>query len=397
VAEDQSAQTFVTAAESTHNTTSSRAVRDVADRIAYLDPNAAPLTLILQKARKKSVSNSKFEWIEKELQNRWDQVNGAHTSGDTTVAVDNGEYFRAGDLVKVSTTHEVMLVTSVSGDDLTVVRSVGDADGTAAAAIGDNADIVIIGTAHPEGGSLSAVKSHVESYPYNYTQIHKTSFSVTGSEDQSENYTGKDRPRLRAEMAIQHKLDLERSAIFGERALSTSGGDSTNQPRRFSGGLLYYLNKNIKSSVGTLTEPELEDWLQDVFHHTASGDSRLLLAAPLICSVFDQFGMGRIQVAPKEKTFGVAIREFVTTHGTLNIVKHRLLESGVSGTVGYGGLARGGDPNQHMDRPVGHRDTKLLFDIGTPGDDSVTDEYMTEVGWQVELPKVHGWLKGVTG
>src|SRR5512134_1804343 len=174
-------QTKINAAESTKNTPAERGVRDVADRIAYLDPDAAPLTLVLMKARSKDASNTKFEWIEKDLPARWKATTATQTNVDTSIEVDNGDYFSAGDLVKAPRTGEVFRVVSIATNTLTVIRAV-DGDATTGVAMNDNEDLVIIGNAYAEGVTSGVEKSHKETYPYNYTQITRTPFGVTGSE-----------------------------------------------------------------------------------------------------------------------------------------------------------------------------------------------------------------------
>lgn len=397
-------QTVIRARESTENTPANRRVREVGDRLAYLDPDAAPFTLLLQKGRKKSVSNAKFEWMEKELPARWDQVNMAAdpdgagplttgaTAAATAIVVDNARYFSVGDIINVVRTGEKMRVSAIDTgtQTLTVNRAVGS---TAAAPLADNDDLQIIGNAYAEGSPLGLEKSHIEDYLFNYTQIFRTPFGVTGTQDQSENYIGKDRPRLRAEKMIEHKIDLERTALFGERNIDTG---STNNPRRYTGGALYFLKDNIKDAGGVLTGNEIEDWLQDVYQHTSGGDSRTLLASPKIISVIDQLAIGNLQLVPSDKTYGIAVRQWLTAHGTFNIVKHRLLDSGLGGQ-GYGGYGLLVEPKQWFYRPLGNRDTKLRADVHVDGDDAWTDEYLTEVGWQVGLSKSQGVLKGVTG
>lgn len=383
-------QGVVRARESTENIPADRRVRDVGDKLAYLDPNAAPFTLILQKAGERKVSNPKFEWMEKDLPARWDQLGAAHLVGDTALTVDNPGYFSVGDIVNVVRTGEKMRVTDIGATTITVVRSVGT---TAAAALNDNDDLQIIGNAYAEGSPLGLEKSHVEQYLYNYTQITRTPFGVTGTQDQSENYTGKDRKRLRAEKLIEHKIDMERTALFGERDIDTT---STNNPRRYTGGAMFYLQDNIKDAGGALTGNEIESWLQDVYQHTGGGgDNRILLASPLIISVIDQLAVGNLQLVPSDKTFGIAVRQWLTSHGTFNIVKHRLLENGVGGQ-GYGGYGLLLDPKQWKYCVLGSRDSKLRPDVGVDGDDGWTDEYLAEVGWQVGLSKTQGIVKGVT-
>lgn len=393
------AQTVIRSPESTENIPASRRVRDVADRIAYLDPDIAPLTLVLSRARSSPATNTKFEWIEKDLPARWDQVNNGAGYSDTatSIVVDNAAYFSIGDVVNIVRTGEKIRVTNVTTgtQTLTVIRAV-DGDGTTGVAILDNDDLQIIGNAYAEGAGAGAEKSHQEAYLFNYTQIVRTPFGATGSESASENYTGPDRPRLRAEKAKEHKIDLERTAVFGERNLFTSGAETTANPRRYTGGFLYYVTTNAKDMGGIMTEPEVEDFCQTVFQHTASGDTRLLLASPLAVSVIDQLAAARIQVAPRESTFGLAVRTWVTAHGTLNIVKHRLLENGAGGT-GYAGYMLAVDPMKMRYRFLRGRNTKLLVDIQSPDLDAWKDEYMTECGWQVENELVHGYAFGITG
>lgn len=387
---------IIAAHESTANVPASRRVRDVQRGIAYVDPDENPLIAITRGAKdgSKSCYNSKFEWIEKDmLPPRWDQVNGAATTGEVTVTVDNGGYFTVGDLVKVGTTGEVLLVTAIVTNALTVTRSWGDSSGTGAATIGDNVDVRIIGNAIAEGAAVGSPRSTEETYPYNFTQIFRTEFGATRTQSVSENYTGRDRVREAKEKAIEHAVDIEAAFIWGERQEDTA---TTSAPRRSTGGLLYYLTQNAKSSVATLTEPELEDWAQDLFAHTGGKNTRLLLASGTVVSALNQIAGARQQVAPKADTFGVHITRWVTAHGDFLIAKHRLLVDGTNGD-GYDGHAIAVDPSRLKYRYLRESDTKLLKDRQAPGDDKYTDEYLTECGLQVENPAYHGVMSGVTG
>lgn len=162
--------TALNAHESTANINTSQIVRDVADRLAYLDPNAAPFTLLTRKADTRVAESYKFEWFEKELSPKLDQVNNGagYAAGATSIVVDNGAYFRVGDIVQVARTAEVFRVTAISSNTLTVVRAVGE---TSAAAMVDNDDLFILGSAYAEGASVGTEHSHQETAVYNYTQI----------------------------------------------------------------------------------------------------------------------------------------------------------------------------------------------------------------------------------
>lgn len=389
--------TMITTHESTLNVPTDRAVRDVGRGIAYVNPDAAPL-ITITRARKegdRTASNDKVEWIEKDmLSPRFDQADGATTTGETTLDVDNGSFFQANDIVRVIPTGELVRVTSIATNALTVVRSVGDASGTAAATIADNADLEILGSAFAQGADVRAPRSHQETYKFNVMQIARTSFGTTNTEAWQENYTGPDRPRQRKEALVNHKVDLERVLISGERSDNLG---STDAPAYTAGGLLYFLTSNSKDASGTLTEPEIEDWVEDLFFTAQGGSkSKLWVVSPLIASVVDQLAAARLMTAPKEETFGVAIRQFVTSHGNLNMVTHPLLVNGAGG-AGYAGYSFGLDMGRIRYVKAPSRDTQLLPNRQGNGEDKWTDEYLSEFSWEIKNPEYHGKLYGVTG
>lgn len=392
------AQTVIRAAEGTENIPASRRVRDVSKRIHRLDPDASPFTVISkQKANKQSAFNTKYEWIEKDLEARWDQINNGagYAAGATSVVVDNAAYFRVGDIVNIVRTGEKVLVGAVTTgtNTLDVQRGFGS---TAAAAIVDNDDLQIIGNAFQEGDTSGTEMSHQETYLYNYTQIVRTPFGVTGSENESENYTGPDRARLRGEKSVMHMIDIERTFVFGERFLATTGSyATTNKPRRATGGFLYFAVSNVKDFGGVMTEPEVEDWCEQLFLHTGGSDTRFVAASAKAISVFDQLGVGRLELVPSDKTLGMTIKQFVTGHGTLMLAKHRLLEYGPSGQ-GYGGHMLAVEPSNIKYRYLRNRDTKLRMDIQANDLDGFKDEYLSEVGFQLMQPLLHGVGKNVT-
>ena len=385
-------QVPIRAPESTENIPASRRVRDVSKKIQYLDPSAAPLTVLAKKGSKKAAYNPKYEWIEKDLPNRWDAINGTTGTG-TSWTVDHGEYFSVGDVVLVPRTGERARVTAVdpTTDVLTVVRSVGS---TAVAAVANNDDLLIIGNAFGEGTGAAIPKSHPETYPYNYTQIVKTDFGVTGTQDESENYTGKDKPRLRAEKAIEHMIDIERTILYGEKEIDIT---STDNPIRYTGGFFDFADYNAKDMGGVMTEAEVEDWLEDLFWYTGGSDTKFVAAAPTPISVLDMLGVARVELRPSDETLGLSIRQYVTSHGTLNFVKHRLLESGYTTGDGYGGYMIAVDPAKITYRFMRNRDTKLRTDVQANDLDGWQDEYLTEFGWQLENPQTHGYAYNITG
>ncbi len=385
------AQSQLAVRESTGNIPSSRRVRDVSNTIHYLDPNENPFVLLCKAAKTRTAVNSKFEWIEKDLPNKQSLATGTESGTTMAVTTGTGIRFKPNDLVLNVTSGEISLVASISTDTLTVARGAGSVSATANV-VGDV--LLIIGTAYVEGGTLGTPRSVTEGYLYNYTQIFRQPFGTTGTEAVSENYGGKDRARLRKENGVYHMMDIERAFIYGNATSNTSTVPATNStatPFRTTGGFLEFVSTNSQAAGGTLTEPEMETVCQTVFTATGAGNSRTLFAAPGVVSVLDQLAAGRLQTIPSNETFGIAVHQWLTSHGTLNIVKHRLLSAGV-----YAGYALAVDTTRLGFAKLRERDTMLRENVGTPGDDGWTDEYLTECGLEVNNQTAHGVLTGVT-
>lgn len=371
----------------TNNILAAKMKIDMAEKIALLQPSAAPLTVFLKRAQGKSLAatNPKFLWMEDDLGARWDAVNNGAGYADnaTSVVVDNGDYFSAGDLVKVPRTGEVFSVTSISTNTLTIVRAFGV---TAAAALVDNDPVVIVGNANEEGSGTRTLKSTLETEVFNYTQIWKTPFGVTNTQDKSNMYGGSDLSYQQMKKGVEHKVDMERSFLFGEKKLLTSG----SHPKRATGGLLSYLSQNNYDAGGALTKSEFDQNISELAFRYGSSEKLMLCSARML-SVVNSWGDAKLQLEQGETTFGLSITKYVTPFGVLNLVYNPLLEGAVYG--GYGLIL---DVENIKYRPLQGRDTKLETNIQANDEDQRKDQYLTEAGLEVRLPKTHALITGVT-
>lgn len=373
------------APQDTADITQARRVVDMAREVALLQPSESPLVVILKRAkgRRRNAINPKFSWLEDQLKTRTARVEGAQTSGDATIEVEAGQgaRFKVNDVVRNTATGENFLVTAVAGDALTVTRAFGE---TAAAAMSDADELVILGSAYTEGAGLGTEQYFDPTEQYNYTQIFRTTWAITGTLDASELYGGKDRRHQQKMNGIQHLVDMERSFLFGERKEDTSGA----QPRRTTRGLLKWIATHVKDAGGTLTEMELEKFAEDLF--AEGSDEKLAFCSPRALSVVNQFAHGKLQTRPKEKSFGLQVQDYVTAHGVLLLIPHPLLTG-----VEYGDYMVVVDPENIRYRPLQGRDTVLREEVQNPGDDKVQDEYLTEAGLEVRLEQTHGIIKNI--
>jgi len=358
---------------------------DTADRIALLEPDAAPLTVILKMARKRKTTDPKFRWFEDVLGPRWDTVNYStgYTTSETSIVVDNGAYFKANDLVKVTTTAEVVLVTAVSTNTLTVTRAFGE---TAAGAVADGGKLLILGNLSEEGADAPAIKTTQKVEVYNFTTIVRTPLGLTGTEAATDLYGEKDLPYQRRKAAIEHMKDIENRFLFSERKEDTSG----THPKRSTRGLIKWITTNVTDAGNTLTEAEFNTFLESVFRYGSK--KKMLIACSKIVSALDSWGRAAVRVLSKDQTYGISVKQYLTSHGTLNVTKHDLLEEFYNET----GFAL--EPASMWYRPLQgakNRDTHLRKNIQDNKNDSEQDEWMTEVGLHLEHQKKHGRLHNV--
>jgi hypothetical protein len=383
--------TLVTGQRGTTNIEQSQRRIDMAQEILKLEPDAAPLTVITKNINKKATINPKFQWMEAELDPRFDRVNNGagYNAAATAIVVDNAAFFEVQQIVYVPRTKESMRVTAVNTgtQTLTVVRGVG----STAAAVNDNEELLIANTAQPEGDASRVARTRNPTPVFNYTQIFRDSWDATGTELHTEFEAEDDWEFQAGNKGIEHKKNIEYAAMTGHPSEDTSSG----QARRTTGGFQHFVQTNTMDAAGQLTEAEFFTFLRPCFRYGAS--EKWGLASSTVIDVLNSFPRGKLEITQGDKTFGLRIMQYVSPHGTLNVVKHNLLEGD---TLGGQLWVLDTDVVQYRflsNRKRGDRDSSIRTNIQPPDVDGRKDEWLTECGWKYGSEKRHGYLYGVSG
>lgn len=379
----------VTGQRGTGNVASEQREIDMAEAISLLQPTAQPLTVLSKRAEQQATGDKKFQWEEDDLEPRFDAINDAsgYTDSAATWTVDNGAYFAEHDLVIVTRTGEMVRVLSVAGNDITVER----AQGSTAAALLDNDELYIIGSAQPEGDSDKPARSSNPSNVYNYTQIFRKPWDATGTWRASRNKTRpKDWPHQAKKSGIEHALDLELSFLFGYRSLDTSG----SQERTTTKGAVRYVTTNVTDAGGTFTETEWNTVMRGAFDY--GSDTKIGLASGLAISVLNAFALGKLETRQGDKTYGLAVMRYISPFGTVDLVRHPQFKGSY-----YGGYILILDMDEIKYRYLANeeesRNTHIRENIQAPGVDGRKDELLTEAGLQFGQEKKHALVTGITG
>jgi hypothetical protein len=381
----------------TSNVAQTQRVIDVHKPILRLEPDAAPITVITKQYRNGSMrqraTDPKFTWHNSELEQRFDAINnvGGYTNVATSIVVDNGSRFAIDDIVKVPRTGEVLLVTNVVTNTLTVVRGAGASSGVA---LVDDDPLYIIGTAAEEGSRSQVARSENPVVETNYTQVFKTSLEASGTWLSSSNESSPHDWNFQAKTnMIEHLKDIEGAFLFGAPGEETG---ANGKKQRVTGGLLYYMTANNVAAGGAWTLSEVNSFLGSVTRYGSR--EKVLFVGRTAASVLDEHALNKLQVTNGADSFGVGIKTWQSTHGEFKVVVHNMLEGAV-----YGGYAIAVDFKSQAlayrylngDGPGGARDTHVMTNREESDRDGKKDEILSECGLQVGLPKAGGVATGI--
>ena len=216
---------------------------DVSDLIGIVSPYETPLLDALGDPLREARSTH-HEWIEDALLPNKDAVNDATFTDadvDTDFVVDNGDRFRIGDQIQIEASGELMLVTGINSDTLTVVRGYA---GTTAEDLADNQVINILGNAALEGADKPQARFTNRTRCGNYTQIFTSSVEVSGTDMAASQLGLADELDYQKQERLRELLrDLENTVINGGLVASDPQGSGT--VRRTMRGLIQSLQTNV--------------------------------------------------------------------------------------------------------------------------------------------------------
>jgi len=216
---------------------------DVSDLIGIISPYETPLLDILGDPLS-SARSTHHEWLEDELLPNKDSIDDASISdpdGDTEIDVANSERFRVGDQIQTEGSLELMLVTGISGDTLTVVRGYA---GTTAEDIADGQVVNILGNAALEGSDKPVNRFTNRTRCSNYTQIFTGAVEVSGSDIAASQLGLSDEMDYQKQQRLRELVrDLENTVINGGRPVSNAQGSDT--VRRTMKGVIQHLSGNV--------------------------------------------------------------------------------------------------------------------------------------------------------
>jgi hypothetical protein len=445
---------------------STQRFKNVRRSVFYFYPNgAAPLMGLLSLMKEEVTNDPEFHWYEKRLQPQ--RTTTAAISGNvvfySSVSSDFGTWtaavgnftptagtqygvkvnanvnggttnFRVGHVIKYYAVDSVLGLVSLIGR-VTYVDSANNrlafvAVQTAANAVtynsasGVGVEILIVGSAFAEGNVGSSYNTYnLPIEIYNYTQIFRTAFQITGtalktSAKYDETGPYKDQAK---EASVNHMIEMEKGFIFGQSLLNNTGGTIT----RYTGGVIWFLQqwqaaysqyrggdgvsvgpaavtldtdddcRIITNSNNYITEKLYDGYLERVFRVTNNkANEKLVLCGSGFLNVINQLYKSRAVLngdLPLTETYGMNVVAHQTPFGKIYYKSHPLFSQ--NPILRYNALFL--DVLNLRYRYMNGRDTELLTMRQPNNADYREDEWLTESGLELEFPESNMYLQNV--
>tara|TARA_R100000541_G_scaffold18259_3_gene28066 strand:- start:1014 stop:2171 length:1158 start_codon:yes stop_codon:yes gene_type:complete len=199
----------------------------------------------------------KMGWLDMRVDATSSDTTAAALAAATTVSVADGSKFRSGMLLSPDGSDEVLLVESVSGNDLTVVRGFG---GTTAADIADATTLTIDSVAREENSLAETDGIYQPENVENFFQTMDTAVEMSRRALATLQYGDTNDLNFQVQERIrQLAIQMDRALVRGRKATATIAG----KERTYTGGIRYFLDQagaiNVDNSAAALTLDQINE------------------------------------------------------------------------------------------------------------------------------------------
>jgi hypothetical protein len=365
------------------------------EEMAALDADESQYSTLIMNTSSEETTREKFNWLEKDIFPRLVTVGTSYLVGDTAVTLTAGQgaNVRIGDVLRNMARGDALWVTNVVGDVLTVVRNVGVKAAVAGTA-GDT--MLIMSNAAAQGADFGQTAIVQPVLGFNYTQIFRHGYSFSRTATKVASYTGREPAQESDDKALEHKRAIEYSGFWGARDMKTD--PATGEPVGFTGGLVEFITTNKTDVNGALTVDIVDNFLTQTLRK--AGRNATIYASPLAAaqmSKFNRGGQGTAWRASRENVAGLKVDAFMSgVFGyEIPIVVKKDWYDFPTTLDQYGGWLFVVDNDAIKWRYLTDSSTALLTNRNHPGADRVSEEWLTEGGWQVKTEAHHGILYGI--
>ena len=351
----------------------------------------APLFALSSGMPSRSATDVVINWFEEvHISGRTTTSGAVASTTTTTIPVVDASSYEPGVIVMDEATAEYMFVTAVTANNLTVVRGFA---GSTAVNVGSGDGIQRIGNANEEGSSPPVAVVNLGKPLFNYCQIFRNTWNLTGTAQAVEYYTGSQAAKTQRDAALFHGEDIERALWFGKLAIGIKNG----QPFRTMNGLDSLITTNVTPAGATTTWTQLDAFLQTIFSRNIKGkpNERIAFCGNTALAVINQIARlnSTTYIEPGQTDFGMKVSKWVTPYGEISVLTHPLFVESPFWTKDLRVMHPGAFESRWLRKTHEDRYDKDGSRAGVDADYGV---FTSELSFEYHVEKTGGRLTGLT-
>jgi hypothetical protein len=279
----------------------------------------APLFALSSGMSSEVATDTVVNWFEESHLSGRTTLAEALDSSETGIDLTDGSQFVAGCIAMIEETGELVFIVSIASNTATVER--GFAGTTPASAL-ISGGFQRITNAQEEGSSKPTAIANVGSPKFNYCQIFRNTWNLTGTAQAIEFYTGSKKAKNRRDASLMHGEDIERALWFGRKTV----GVVNSEPFRTMDGLDAQITTNVTPAGSTTDWDDMDAFLRTIFEKNIKGkpNERLAFCGNTALSVVNAIARieGTIQISVGQTDFGLNVNRWITPYGNVSLITH---------------------------------------------------------------------------
>lgn len=294
-------------------------------RLALLEPEAARFLVFLSNVQKDTVQlrSTDYKVQERRPRGQSTTMGASALAGATTITLTDTSHLSVGDLIWVPARSYQGRINAVnSATSVDVTPDLGST--TTALTSGD----AVLRVARVMNEGYTVLSSYVTdtTQTTNYVSTISTPVEWTNYQSKDQSYLSDNQKssRMKADetaMAIEHMREIDRQLWFSVKSATT---DSNSKRLLTTQGMLASISTNSYDHSGgsTITETQFNQYVvEPIWRNNGASTEKWLFAASKTLSIFEGFGIGRLQFQEvKSRELGFSISGYRTTRGLLNVV-----------------------------------------------------------------------------
>jgi hypothetical protein len=401
------------------------------ETLLRLYPNGmSPLTAMLSKMNSKKLTDGPvFHWWTKQFPSQRGTVTGVYTTTDLSTPYAGGGVAGSNVYVKLSEAdasqfrvgHQVLLrdasdsTVDVNAYVFGVQRSGANSylacrlleadDNSTINDLSDCDTVLVIGNANPEGSTIPDAIAYDPVETYNYTQIFQTSLEITRTAMRTGLRTPEAYKEAKREGLELHGVEMEKAAFWGVRYITTG---PNGKPMRFTRGIIPSIKEFASDNVSNYSlDPAFagktwlqggEEWLdtrlERIFRYGGSermcyvGSGALLGLQKLVKAT------GQFTFTPMTTSYGIKVTEWITPFGAIYLKTHPLFSYEAT-TRNMMVLLEPKNITWNYIDDTFFKSDKSETQGGISSIDGRKEAWITEGGFEMDLPETAGLLEGI--